>query len=224
MLICIFGKRGSGKTTMIKGSLEAMEGPVVVVDVLGNFNDENYIVTDKVSEMIDLIVDYKKDPKNKNKIFVLQTPDPDLAIEYVSATLWECQGGTLVLDEVDSITYVKGSCFDQLIRYGRNRGVNVVTGCRRPAELSRNVTAGANKIYVFHTQEPRDVDYFKSTVLGDKAKNLPNMPQFSGILVDYDRDEFCHFKIDELGQLFIINTESFHKEMKTLNTSEKEKL
>ena len=86
------------------------------------------------------------------------------------------------------------------------------------------MTAGANKIYVFHTQEPRDVDYFKSTVLGEKAKILPNMPQFSGILVDYDRDEFCHFKIDDKGQLFIIKSEAFHKEVQTLNTLEKEEL
>lgn len=214
MLITIFGKRGSGKTTIIRGNLDSMPGPVVVLDVLGNFENSG-IVTNKTSEIISLIQDYKKDPRDKEKIFVLRCQDPDLAIEYISASLYESGGGTLVLDEVDAITYVKGSCFDQLIRYGRNKGVHIVTGCRRPAELSRNITAGANKIYVFQTQEPRDIDYFKSTVLGEKAKNLNILPQFSGILVDYDNNEFCNFKIDKNGQISIIGCEAFYNNKPT---------
>lgn len=218
MLICVFGKRGSGKTTIIKGSLEELPGPVVVIDVLGNFDSDEYIQTDDLGDCVDYVTDYARDPKGKIKVFVLKTPDPDLATEYMSSILWELHGGTLVLDEVDSITYQKGSCFDQLIRYGRNRNVNIITGCRRPAELSRNITAGANKIYVFQTQEPRDIDYFKSTVLGEKAKNLNILSQYSGILVDYDRNEFCQYKIDQSGKLFILNGEPFHK----IETEEKQ--
>ena len=214
MLITIFGKRGTGKTTLIRGNLDQMPGPVVVIDVLGNFKNYGYIESEKISETVALVQDYKKTPRDsdgklKEKIFVLQTQDPDQAVEYIGAALWECGGGTLVLDEVDMIAYSKGSVLDQLVRYGRNRNVSIVTGCRRPAELHRNFTAGANKIYVYQTQEPRDIEYFEKTILGTKARKLGNLPEYHGILIDYDRKETCEFNVDENGFLYILNTEPF---------------
>lgn len=215
MLITIFGKRGSGKTTFIRGQLEEMPGPVVVIDVLGNFKNEDFIETDKVSDAVAMVYDYANNPKNsdgtpKEKIFVVTSQDPDMAVEYLGAALWHVGGGTLVLDEVDMITYSKGSVIDQIVRYGRNKNVGLITGCRRPAELHKNFTAGANKIYVYNTQEPNDIDYYERTILGTKAQNLRNMPEHTGILIDYDRKEICDFKVDENGKLFIMNAVPFH--------------
>lgn len=209
-LICIFGKRGSGKTTLIRGHLEEMPGPVVVIDILGNFNNDEYIQVTDVAECIDNIKYYKNYPdKSKlQKIIVLKPSDPDLAAEYISAALWESWGGTLVLDEADAINMSEAPCFNQLIRYGRNRFVNVITGCRRPAEISRDITAGANKILVFQTTEPRDIMYFESTVLGEKADDLRNIAQFTGIYVDYDERTVGQYKIDLSGKLFKLSSEA----------------
>lgn len=219
MLISVFGKRGSGKTTIIRGNIEYFPGPVVIIDALGNFPKEEYPMHfTSISELINNLEYYarsiKNDPKKENeldKIFVIQTPDVDSAVELISATLWEVSekygiGGTLVLDEVDMFTYSKGSCLDQLVRYGRNKGIHLLTGCRRPAELSRNFTAGANKIYIFRTQEPRDIDYFKAGLLGDRAESLMSLPSYHGLLIDYDRNELCNFYIDIDGKVNIIKS------------------
>lgn len=206
-LICIFGKRGSGKTTLIKGQLNNFPGPVVVLDILGNFNDESYIQLTSTSETIDNIKYYKenKDDPDINKIIVLKPSNPNLAVEYISSTLWNIECGTLVIDEADAFSMSEAPCFDQLIRYGRNKGVNIVTGCRRPAEISRNITAGANKIFIFQTQEPRDVDYFESTVLGKDAEKLMNLLQFHGLWLDYDERTTGEFKIDLSGEILKLN-------------------
>lgn len=204
MLINFFGKRGSGKTTVIKGQLDDCHGPVVVIDILGNFNEPKYVQTDDLSECILLVKDYldTHDKSDKEKIFVLKTADPNMAVEYMSAVLWHAQGGTLILDEVDEFSVHEAPCFDQLIRYGRNKNIDLITGCRRPAEISRNITAGANQIFCFQTQEPRDIDYFRATILGEEAEKLMTLPKHSGLYADYDLNELGSFTVDTNGKIF----------------------
>lgn len=208
-LINIFGKRGSGKTTLTRGQIESFPGPVVVIDVLGNFNNLEYIQLTSVAETIKNIEYYAKNYKKEDlqKVIVLKPSDPNVAIDYISAALWESWGGTLVIDEADAFDLKDAPCFDQLIRYGRNRYVNIVTGCRRPAEIPRSITAGANKVLIFQTQEPRDVEYFEKTLLGERAEELMNIEQFHGIYIDYDQRTTGHFKIDLDGKILILNTE-----------------
>lgn len=212
-LVCIFGKRGSGKTNLIRENLENYPKPVAVIDVLGNFQLEDedgeplYPTTTSISEFIEWLDESRHQPDDDPefpKIFVLMPSDPSLALDFVSSVFWEMKGGTLVLDEVDAFKISEAPCYDQVIRYGRNYDINMVTGCRRPAEISRNITAGANKIYVFQTQEPRDVDYFEETVLGTEAQKLPTLPKFHGLFVDYDRGTTGVFRSHENGDIEIL--------------------
>lgn len=219
MLVCIFGMRGSGKTNTIKGNLENFRGPVVNLDLLGNYPDPEYIQTNSISEMIKNISYYIKQENKSDlqKIIVLQTQNPDEAIDYASAALWEAGGGTLVIDEADGFNDTNAPCFDQLIRYGRNRNVDLITGCRRPYEISRNITAGANKIYIFRTNEPRDIEYFKSTVLGEKAEKLRSLPKYHGVYVDYDTETTGIFKTDENGTIYRLSSEKISDNMEVSN-------
>lgn len=218
MLVNIFGKRGAGKTTMIRGALSECKGPVVVLDLLGNFaqpkNEEGELIPpfyqefDSIAGGISAMRSWMSDPKEENKIIVIQAKDPDLAIDFISKALWENHGGTLVIDEADGFSFTEAPNYDWVIRYGRNRGVDVLTGCRRPAEISRNITAGANRIYAFRTQEPRDIEYFKKTDFGDRAEELMRVEPYSGLYLDYDSQTFGRFKIDREGRVFILTSES----------------
>ena len=216
MLVNIFGKRGAGKTHAIKHALYNCEAPVVVIDILGNFDQINdSYQTETLSDALQKIIDYNvfqgaSDSEREfmdevPPIIVIQPADPNIAIDHISALLWEEYGGTLVIDEADGFSIYEAPCFDQLIRYGRNHGVHILTGCRRPAELNRNITAGANTIYIFQTQEPRDIEYFAKTLIGkEQAERLKNMPEYHGLFINYDKKTIGTFKTDEKGQVWIL--------------------
>ena len=211
MLICVFGKRGSGKTTFIRGNVNNYRPPVIIVDILGNFNNKEFIHVKNESDLADQIKYYlenKNSDENLIDIFVLKPTDPDVGVDFASSILWNAAGGTLVLDEADGFSFANAPCYDQLVRYGRNRNVDIITGCRRPAEISRNITAVANKIFVFQTKEPRDIDYFESTVLGSEAEKLINLAQFHGLFVDYDKRVTGKYNIDKDGRVYILETVS----------------
>lgn len=222
MVINFFGRRGSGKTTTIRYQLKDCRPPVLIVDVLGNFDTPKFqeqglpwepAQCSDISEAILLIKDYKNGKIPKKEIekmpggkftLNLKTSDPGAAADYFSAAIWEINGGTLVLDEVDAIRMEEGSCFDEYIRYGRNHHGDLITGCRRPAELSRNITAAANKFYCFQTHEYRDIEYFRAQVFGESSERLMTLPQFHGMFMNYDNRLTGTFHIDRQGRIYHI--------------------
>ena len=222
MLVNVFGKRGAGKTHMIKYALQQCEAPVVVLDLLGNFDSiPNSYQTESTSDALQKIKDfneYQLAEENQRAfmeeippIIVLQPQDPDEAIDFVSAMLWHEWGGTLVIDEADGFDVHRAPSFMYLIRYGRNHGVHLLTGCRRPAELNRNITAGANCIYIFQTQEPRDIEYFAKTLLGkEQAQRLIYLPEHHGLFINYDKKTIGVFKTDEKGAVWILEEKNMH--------------
>lgn len=211
MVINFFGKRGSGKTTVIKGQIQDCRPPVVIIDILGNYTDIECVQVKDIDKCIlelkNIYLKLKNGniPLNESTINFI-THDYNLAIDYLSASLWEignpedphATGGTLILDEVDCFDISEADCFDQNIRYGRNHDVDIITGCRRPAELSRNITAAANKFYCFGTHEPRDIDYFQE-IFGEKAYELMRCPKYSGLFLDYDSELTGRFTVDAGG-------------------------
>lgn len=219
MLVNIFGKRGAGKTHMIKNAVNDCEAPVVIVDILGNFTEDDIPdskQTDSIADALEMIRHYNyysgasDDERGLMEeaapVIILQPQNADDAIEYISSMLLEEEGGTLVIDEADAFEMSKDSSFNYLIRYGRNFGVHVLTGCRRPAELNRNITAGANCIYIFQTQEPRDIEYFSKTILGkDQAERLKNLPAHHGLYINYDKKVSGLFKTDAEGSVWILS-------------------
>lgn len=227
MLINIFGRRGSGKTTTIRYQLKDCRPPILIVDVLGNFENKEFLKqrlpweveqATELDEALEKIVRYSKGEYSKKELarmpggkftLNLKTSDPTTAADYFSAAIWAHEdasgkplGGTLILDEVDSIDIEEGSCFDEYIRYGRNHHGDLITGCRRPAELSRNITAGANKFYCFQTHEFRDIDYFRANVFGDRAEELAHLPDFHGLYLNYDTKRIGKYLINRQGAIY----------------------
>jgi len=177
-----------------------MRSPVVIIDILGNYDSPEYYQTDSLRDALEVLRD--NFDSEEQVVIVLKTNDPTQAAEYCSAALWECEGGTLVLDEIDSIRIKENSCFDSFVRYGRNHDCDLISGCRRPAELDKNITAAANKFYCFQTHEIRDIEYFEACVLGEKAESLLRVEKFHGLFVDYDNGIQGEFYIDREGNIF----------------------
>lgn len=201
MVINVFGRRGSGKTTLIRGNLQYCRKPIIIIDVLGNFDNPEFLQVTDLETMLDALKQFHE-KKHEQDIICLKTSNPTTGADYGSAAIWEMGGGTLILDEVDSIKMKEGSCFDEYIRYGRNHHGDLITGCRRPAELDRNITAAANKFYCFQTHEYRDIEYFQNSLFGESAEALMNLPKYSGMFLDYDASTIGTFHIDINGNVY----------------------
>lgn len=207
MLKTYFGKRGSGKTTAIRAEIPELKKPIVILDVLGNFdpevepNEATWIGVTSASEAIEEMVRHAKEPKKHPGVIIIQSANMSHDVDYISSALWKLRGGTIVLDEIDAVSIPEAPCFDELIRYGRNRGIDVVTGCRRPAEISKNITAGADIILCFTTHEPRDIDYFSQKLGDEYAQALPKLEPFHGIYIDYANRVSGEFKSENDGKI-----------------------
>jgi hypothetical protein len=92
---------------------------------------------------------------------------------------WEvalrCGGLTLVLEEADQIAPVTGMSPDvaRTISQGRHLNIEIIGTTRRPAEVTRLLTANADEYFVFRIQEPTDLTYLRS-VLGPEAVLVVN--------------------------------------------------
>lgn len=210
MFTAVFGRRGSGKTTLIRAMIPQLKKPVVIIDVLGNFTGyehegKDWVDTETISGALEEMRAYCQDPGKHSGVIVVQTGDLDNAIDFLCSALWKIHGGTLVLDETDAFSIGQSApCYDEAIRYGRNRGIDIVTGCRRPAEISKHITAAADRVYAFVTREPRDIEYY-CDFLGDEiALQIPKLAPFHGVWVDFLTQENGTFKTDQDGKVTIL--------------------
>jgi len=204
MLITVFGRRGSGKTTLIRRLIPTQKRPIIVIDVLGNFVNDGWDVAYSLKSGLESLAAYLRDKENHSGTIVVVDSDINRTIDYFCSALWKIGGGTLVLDEVDAFSIAESPCFDEAIRYGRNRGIDVITGCRRPAELSRNITAGADIAFIFNTHEPRDILYYSEFVGDELALTLRRLPQYHGIFKDFKNQKSGIFKTTGDGKITIL--------------------
>ena len=215
MLICVFGRRGSGKTTIIRGMIPNLKKPIIIVDILDNYapdpekNPTNtpWVGCDSHIQALQSLLEYVRDPKKHSGIIVVRCTDINICVDYMCSALWKIGGGTLVLDEADAFSSAEAPCFDEAIRYGRNRDISIITGCRRPAEISRNVTAGCDVAYCLVTHEPRDIEYYRDFLGDDLAFKLPELPPHHGIYKDFLHQRSGIFKADITGKISIVKNQ-----------------
>jgi len=223
MLTTVFGKRGSGKTTLIRAKIAECVRPVIIIDILGNYDPESeeglrwikeqpqiksdtWIVTESHIDALEELLLYMKEPSKHSGVIVVRDSDMNKCVDYLCSALWHKKGGTLVIDEADAVSLKDAPCFDEAIRYGRNKQIDIITGCRRPAEISRNVTAGADMAYCLSTQEPRDIDYYCDFLGEEQAYALKDLPPYHGIYRNFKDQTEGFFKTDIKGTIKILKS------------------
>jgi hypothetical protein len=211
MFEVVFGRRGSGKTTLIRAKIPTLKKPVIVIDVLGNFKGYRYngqtpFQTESLGEAIIELQSWCRQPSKHSGYIIVEPADLNTTIDFMCSSLWAIEGGSLVLDEADAFSLSESPCFDEAIRYGRNRGIDIITGCRRPAEISKNITAAADKVYCLSTREPRDIEYYRDFLGDETAFAVQNLPQWHGIIKDFSNNSTVLFRSDEQGKLTVLKS------------------
>jgi hypothetical protein len=172
---CIFGMAGHGKTTLAR-QLVAGERRLLAWDPDGE-HDVLRLQWDDFCAFMD------REPAT----FRVGLQDDDDLAEHFCAVAWElgaerASGTRLVvlMEEADEVA-IPGQeppIVKRLIRRGRHHGIEVVACSRRPAEVSRRLTSQARELYLFSTQEPKDLTYLRTFVGPEPTEAVAQLGRF----------------------------------------------
>jgi energy-coupling factor transporter ATP-binding protein EcfA2 len=171
--ICVvFGKKGSGKTTLIRRASLFLKR-VVIFDPLNEYVN-GVVIVDSASLAEYLIANHEK---NFRVIFKSES-DEEFSQAFCACS--NMYNMTMVIEEVDSFCSPVGidEHLKRIIRYGRHREISIIAASRRPAEVSRHLTAQADCIVSFIQEEPRDIQYLKSRLTAQDCEYIKTLPQY----------------------------------------------
>jgi hypothetical protein len=173
LVVAIVGKKGSGKSTITREMIQ--EHPrVIVLDSMAEYGAESGCRVYMEDECVDAVVAHARRDRYRLSLRCLDVED-NLDLLRLA---YECPRSLVVVEEAS--LYASPSSLPremaQLIRFGRHRAIDQVYIARRPSELHRDVTANADLLVMFQTQEPRDLAYLRA-YYGDGALDLVTMPE-----------------------------------------------
>ncbi len=172
MIELIFGKRGSGKTTLAKRLVKNYSN-LIIIDPLREYHGVIFYQLD------DIIAYYER----HGKFDIVYRPlDEDESKVFI---LHKLGNVSFLIEEIDlymSANYVNEH-LKALIKYGRHYNSHILGISRRTMEVSKLLTSQANRIWVSRMQENADVDYFKK--LGFPEDKLRSLPEHTFIYKDF---------------------------------------
>jgi len=173
-IIVIFGKQGSGKTSLAK---EVMLGRkrLFVFDTLKEYKVG--LVTD------DLITVLNFTEEHQHSIFrISYAPEIEekRAFDYICEVVYSLGNLTFLIEEVDCFCSANKTpvTFSKIIRYGRHNNISIITTARRTADVPRLLTSQATDFFIFSHHEPRDIKYFSDLFtpgIADKIRRLKKL-------------------------------------------------
>jgi hypothetical protein len=177
MIAVLIGKRGVGKSTLAYSLTEGRKR-VIIFDPLRD-------------ELFSSFKEIDKLPEEAPHIFRWRVTCPlDKAPEFVSDICMWCydtRDMLFIIDEADLIFPVQKPLtlgMNYMVQYGRHANVDLIVITRRPQNLNRNLTALADKMYLFRITEPRDLTYFKQTFDQETVERIQSLPQFNYLEID----------------------------------------
>lgn len=157
----ILGKRGSGKSCLLRAVCLAA-GRLLVIDTLGEHCAAGY-----VEDVPDLGSLAGRLDAPRFRLGFRPSPNGYVEVEYVERLVASRYQITLAIDEIDrwypSPNTPLGDGLASICNYGRHYGQGLVTTVRRPAAISRHLTA-QGVLWAFPMRDDRDRLYILRNV------------------------------------------------------------
>jgi len=174
-VILIIGKRGSGKSYLVKKMIAELRR-LLVYDIMSEYRGGIVFGTETMTEFRSFWGwTYKKDFR-----FIYRPIQPKEEIDYLARLVFALGNMTFVVEEIDSIcsAYDLPETFSKIIARGRHRNISLIGVTPAPFGIHRDLTRQAKEIYVFDTNEPRDRVYLRGLLGKEIDSKLDALGQY----------------------------------------------
>lgn len=199
----IIGHKGYGKTKLTEKESILTDKPTIILDPRMQYEENiRRIVFTSVSSFQNVIT--KRDFFNtfmKYKLELVVNAIDQEDAELVASLVYKMKNITFVIDEVDMFFDTrtpKTSFFNKLVQYGRHNQIDIITTSRRPANISRNLTALTDIFYFSRLREPNDKKYIKALLGNEYVEKIADLPKFSFLKVEDENKEIIETTIKDL--------------------------
>jgi hypothetical protein len=183
----VFGKTGGGKTEKVK-KLVADHSRVLFFDTLCHDYNQDVIIN-----TFDQLKKFWRKCFTGNFRIVYRTIDHDEDFPKVCRLVKACKNMSFVVEESD-LFFKSGTCcreLRKLIFQGRHYGVNLYAVTQRPFGIGRGLTSQTKEFYIFRSNEPVDIKYFKYRCGQEVAEKIKTLGQYEYIeFLDYGNNEW----------------------------------
>lgn len=182
-VVCVIGRRGSGKTTVVKNLLLPEYQPFIIYDSIGEYADvENTSLAESENDLFDLLEarsNIRVDPNSKISL--------DRICYVLNTAIWNY---SLFVDEFHLVfehhmTFAADNPeFKKLILLGRHRGHSVIISTQRPTDIPKYVLSQATVLYCFHVYHKQDVAFLANVINDSRITNTLDVYEFYEIRLD----------------------------------------
>lgn len=172
-IIPIFGKRGSGKSFLVKKLIES-EKRLLIFDTLGEYT--NGVVFEDPRKLLE----FWRNVYRKSFRLIYRPLNPQEELDPLAELVFDLGNMTMVIEEIDCYCtpYEISDAMAHIIQRGRHQGITLIGVTQRPFGIHRLITSQAKEIYVFNTNEPRDRDYLRMLLGTEIDAKLDALQQY----------------------------------------------
>lgn len=190
----VFGKTGGGKTEKVKQIVKDHDR-VLFFDTLCHDYTQGVILNS-----IDELKKFWRKCYTGNFRLIFRTIDHAIDFPEVCKLVTACKNMTFVIEEAD-LYFNGGSCcreLNDIIFRGRHYGINLIAVTQRPFGIGRGLTSQTKAFYIFRSNEPVDIKYFRDRCGSEIANQITKLGQYEYIeFFDYGESDWT-IKKDQL--------------------------